>query len=189
MSIVMTDPYPIHERIMKRTSLPFLAAVALMCATGCRTATVSQPQDSKFQSVSSLQPSKYTLKPWRIPALEEVAAIWVLTPSHWFLIITPDGSGSLTGGSANNYGAFISPKTFTFSELYDSLSLSVRKDGDSKKMIEVIFITEGKQPANVNSLTDDIAFIRQLFDNARKHCTPRDKEFFERVWTERPPVP
>jgi hypothetical protein len=121
----------------------------------------------------------------------------VWTPSNWFLHIKPDGSARFYGSAADR-GANAPTNTFAFSEVYDLLSKTVQKDSDNEHTVQsggnsqawfiVTFDTPGRQPPYLHTFTRDTNTIRSLFDHAKQHCIPEDKQQFEKQWNERPPV-
>jgi hypothetical protein len=135
---------------------------------------------------------------WHVPMLADVKEIRVWTPSHWYLDIKPDGAAHLYGGAAFADGAFTPSNTFTFSNVYASLSLvleqgrgvslTVQQGGTNKEFIIVTLETPGKKPSYTRAFTRDTNSIRALFDTAKQHCTPIQKIRFEKLWTQRPPI-
>ena len=95
----------------------------------------------------------------------ELTAISILTPTGWWLSISPDGSGQVGFGSSIQDEARFSTETFSFRDLRDQLLSSCTVEGSLARDPAVTFVGSG--PASTESLyCSDVGVMASVFERA-----------------------
>ena len=93
----------------------------------------------------------------------ELVAISVLTPTAWWLRISPDGSGQIGYGSSIQDEARFPTATFSFPDLRDQLLAMCTTDGTLSRDPAVTFVGSG--PATTESLyCSDPGLMASVFE-------------------------
>lgn len=124
----------------------------------------------------------------RLPKTAELSGIYITTPSSWWLRIKPQGSALIGFGSSGGDSATTPPTTFVFTNVYSSLSAVVQTNGGISDCFAIVFPKTGEHTSQA-LYTRDSEVIRPLFETAKKHCAPVDRQRFEELWTKHTPVP
>ena len=93
----------------------------------------------------------------------ELTAISILTPTGWWLNVSPDGSGQIGYGSSIQDEARFPTDTFSFRDLRDQLLAICTTDGTLSRDPAVTFVGSG--PATTESLyCPDTGLMASVFE-------------------------
>jgi hypothetical protein len=122
------------------------------------------------------------------PKAAELAEIYISTPSGWWLQITPQGEARLGYGSGEGDTGKAPLGTFVFTTVYTSLAGVVQTNGNGRDSVVIAFHGTEDHTTQV-FYAHSTKVVQSLFETARQHCTPFNRQRFDDLWSKHVPVP